>query len=72
MLVLTRKVGETIKIGDNIEVKVVSVDGDQIKLGIQAPKHIDIHRLEIYQLIQEENRKASLLSKNTLNLLQGK
>jgi carbon storage regulator len=72
MLVLTRKVGETIKIGDDIEVKVVSVEGEQIKLGIQAPKHIDIHRLEIYELIQEENRKASQLSKNALNLLQGK
>jgi carbon storage regulator len=71
MLVLTRKVGETIKIGDDIEVKVVSVEGEQIKLGIQAPKHIDIHRLEIYKMIQEENKKASLLSKNALNLLQG-
>jgi carbon storage regulator len=69
MLVLTRKIGESIQIGDDIEVKVVSVDGEQIKLGIEAPKNVDIHRQEIYELIQEENRKASKLSKDAINLL---
>lgn len=70
MLVLTRKVNESIQIGDEIEVKIVSVDGDQVKLGISAPKHVDIHRLEIYQQIQEENRKASQMTKNVMDLLK--
>ncbi len=72
MLVLTRKAGESIRIGDDIEVKVVSVEGDQIKIGIEAPKHVDIHRQEIYQLIQEENRQASKLSRSVMDLLTRK
>ncbi|MBM7540026.1 carbon storage regulator CsrA [Amphibacillus cookii] len=66
MLVLTRKLNESIKIGDNIEVKIVAIDGDQIKLGISAPKNIDIHRKEIYLDIQQENSKAT---NNEINLL---
>lgn len=59
MLVLTRKVNEAIQIGDEIEIKVLSVSGDQIKIGIVAPKHVEIHRKEIYLSIQEENNKAA-------------
>jgi len=59
MLVLTRKPGQSIQIGDNIEVKIVAIDGDQIKLGINAPRDIDIHRKEIYLAIQEENSQAA-------------
>ncbi|MEW4223895.1 carbon storage regulator CsrA [Rossellomorea marisflavi] len=69
MLVLTRKTGESIQIGDNIEIKVVSFQGDQIKLGINAPKHIDIHRKEVYLSIQEQNTEASKGIQNLLNLL---
>jgi carbon storage regulator len=69
MLVLTRKTGESIQIGDNIEIKVVSIQGDQIKLGIDAPKHIDIHRKEVYVSIQEQNTEASKGIQNLLNLL---
>ncbi|MCI1880887.1 MAG: carbon storage regulator CsrA [Sporolactobacillus sp.] len=58
MLILTRKIGESIRIGDTIEVKVVAIDGDQIKLGIEAPKTVDIHRSEIYEAIQKENSSA--------------
>lgn len=64
MLVLTRKTGEAIRIGDDIEITVLSVQGDQIKLGIEAPKHIDIHRKEIFLAIQEENEAAN----NTVDL----
>ncbi|MFV9510523.1 carbon storage regulator CsrA [Tepidibacillus sp. LV47] len=59
MLVLTRKKGESIMLGHDIEITVVDIDGDQIKLGINAPKHIEIHRKEIYLMIQEENKKAA-------------
>ncbi|MGG1292734.1 carbon storage regulator CsrA [Bacillus smithii] len=59
MLVLTRKKGETIQIGDDIEITVLAVKGDQVKIGIQAPKHVDIHRKEVYLEIQAENAKAS-------------
>ena len=59
MLVLTRKTGEAIQIGDDIEITVVSIKGDQIKLGINAPKNIEIHRKEIYLEIQRENEDAS-------------
>ncbi|MHC8523279.1 carbon storage regulator CsrA [Rossellomorea sp. H39__3] len=69
MLVLTRKTGESIQIGDNIEIKVVSIQGDQIKLGINAPNYIDIHRKEVYLSIQEQNTEASKGIQNLLNLL---
>ena len=58
MLVLGRKVGESIIIDDKIEITVTSIEGDLIKLGISAPKEIPIHRKEIYLEIQEENKSA--------------
>ncbi|MDZ5711480.1 carbon storage regulator CsrA [Jeotgalibacillus haloalkalitolerans] len=64
MLVLTRKTGEAIRIGDDIEITVLSVQGDQVKLGIDAPKHVDIHRKEIFLAIQQENEAAN----NTVDL----
>ncbi|TYS15176.1 carbon storage regulator CsrA [Rossellomorea vietnamensis] len=72
MLVLTRKTGEAIKIGDDIEITVLSLKGDQIKLGIEAPKNIDIHRKEIYLSIQDENAEASQGVNNLLSLLSKK
>lgn len=72
MLVLTRKVQEAIRIGDDIEVKVLAVEGDQIKLGISAPKRVDVHRQEIYLAIQEENNEASQVSTDLFGLLQNK
>jgi carbon storage regulator len=59
MLVLTRKNGETIKIGDDIEITIFSSKNDQVKIGIKAPKNIEILRKEIYEQIQEENQQAS-------------
>jgi carbon storage regulator len=70
MLVLTRKLNESIKIGEEIEITVIGVEGDQVKLGINAPKHIEIHRKEIYLAIQEENKQATELSKNLLEQLK--
>jgi carbon storage regulator len=69
MLVLTRKLQEAIKIGNDIEISVLAVEGDQVKLGISAPKNIDIHRKEIFLSIQEENNIASNTSLNNLQEL---
>jgi len=58
MLVLARRVNESIMIGDTIEVVVIDIKGDQVKLGIRAPKRITVHRKEIYEEIQQENIAA--------------
>ena len=58
MLVLTRKLGENIRIGDAIKITVLEVRSGQVKLGIEAPAEVKVHREEIYARIQEENRRA--------------
>ena len=58
MLVLSRKKGETIMINDNIEVKVLGIEGDQVKLGIVAPKSVKIYRQEVYAQIEQQNEEA--------------
>ncbi|MBU5594112.1 carbon storage regulator CsrA [Amphibacillus sp. MSJ-3] len=70
MLVLTRRLNEAIQIGENIEVKIVAIEGDQIKLGITAPKEIDVHRKEIYLEIQQENKEALNNPKDLLDFFQ--
>ena len=60
MLVLTRKIDEAIMIGDAIKIVVVDVRGDQVKLGIEAPQDVAIHRQEVYEDIQTENRRAAV------------
>ena len=62
MLVLTRKLGESITIGDEVKVTIIEVKGKQVKLGVEAPQHTTVHREEIYQRIQDENRMAALIS----------
>ena len=59
MLILTRKLGESITIGDDIRVSVLGIRGRQVRLGIEAPLKVVVHREEIYVKIQAENRKAS-------------
>ena len=59
MLVLSRQRDESIIIGDNVVVTVVDVRGDKVRLGIQAPKEIPVHRREVYEAIQRENRQAA-------------
>lgn len=59
MLVLTRKLGESIAIDDHIKIVVVQIKGKQVRLGIKAPKETKIHREEVYQAIQDQNIEAS-------------
>lgn len=58
MLVLTRKLGESIAIDDHIKITVVQIKGKQVRLGIQAPKETKIHREEVYSAIQDQNKTA--------------
>ncbi|MFD1736796.1 carbon storage regulator CsrA [Bacillus salitolerans] len=59
MLVLTRKPNQSIQIGNDIEITILSVEGEQVKVGIDAPKNVDIHRKEVYLAIKEENSNAA-------------
>jgi carbon storage regulator len=70
MLALTRKKEESIIIGDKIEIKILEIQGDKVKLGIEAPKNVPIHRKEIYLEIQEENRIASQTNVNNFNSIK--
>ena len=58
MLLLTRKLGENIRIGDDVKITIVEVKGNHVKLGIDAPPSVKVHREELYERIQEENRRA--------------
>ncbi|MFZ4402523.1 MAG: carbon storage regulator CsrA [Pseudobdellovibrionaceae bacterium] len=62
MLVLTRKLGESIAIDDHIKIRVVQIKGKQVRLGIEAPKDTKIHREEVYAAIQEQNQQSSQVS----------
>ena len=67
MLVLTRKLGESIRIGDTITVRIVDLDNRHVKLGIEAPKNIAVNREEIYERIQRENKAASVARETGIN-----
>ncbi len=69
MLILSRKAGETVIIANNIHITVVEVKDGQVKIGIDAPKDISIFRQEVYELIQEENKRA-VANKLNINLLK--
>ncbi len=69
MLVLSRKTNESIMIGDSIEVKVVDVIGRTVKLGIEAPRDVAVHRKEVYEAIKDENLQA-VPKENIISLLE--
>lgn len=70
MLVLTRKKNESIIIGDNIEIVVAGIEDGKVKLGIKAPKDIDIYRKEVYETIEDENKTASKSQSIDFNFLK--
>ncbi|MFD0870479.1 carbon storage regulator CsrA [Paenibacillus residui] len=59
MLVLTRKKGESIMVGDQIEIVILGMEGDSVKVGIVAPKEVEVYRKEVYQAIRQANTEAS-------------
>ncbi|WP_068986500.1 carbon storage regulator CsrA [Lysinibacillus xylanilyticus] len=70
MLVLSRKKDESIMIGDQIEIKILAVEGEQIKLGIVAPKTVKVHRSEVFEAIQAQNKEALSASSSFLEQLK--
>ena len=70
MLILTRKLGETIRIGDDIKITLIDIKGKSIRLGIEAPETISIHRQEIYLAIREQNIRAAAVEDLTIEDLE--
>jgi carbon storage regulator len=66
MLILTRRPGESIHLGDEIKITVLSVQGKQIKIGLEVPEDMQVYREEVYLRVQEQNRQALELSDNDL------
>lgn len=69
MLILARKVGEAIMIADDIKIRVLESKGGLVKLGVEAPDHIAVHREEVYLRILEENKKAAMEAPTDLSML---
>jgi len=70
MLVLSRQRDETIMIGDEVEITVVDIRGDKVRLGITAPRHIQVHRKEVYEAIKRENQQASRMKPDDVNRIE--
>lgn len=68
MLILTRRIGESLNIDDEIKITLLGIKGNQVRIGIDAPKHVEVHREEIYDKIKRETRKANTkMSDDTLD-----
>ncbi|WP_369054573.1 MULTISPECIES: carbon storage regulator CsrA [Kineococcus] len=71
MLVLTRKAGESVVIGDEVVVRVLEVRGDVVRVGIDAPRDVQVHRQEVYEAVREANIAAASASAEAISALQG-
>lgn len=71
MLALTRKKQEAIMIDGNIEIKILDIQGDKVKLGINAPKSMSVHRQEVYEQIKDANQEASITKISYIHRLNG-
>lgn len=69
MLVLTRRAGESVMVGDDVVITVLEARGDVIRLGIQAPRDVQVHREEVYRELQEANRAAASPTENAVHAL---
>ncbi len=72
MLVLSRQRDQTIMIGDDVEITVVDIRGDKVRLGINAPRHIQVHRKEVYDAIKRENEQAAKLTPRDVSDVVGR
>jgi carbon storage regulator len=68
MLILTRRIGETLNIGDDVQVTVLGIKGNQVRLGVNAPKEIPVHREEIYERIKREKEQQAVGSDGNQNI----
>lgn len=71
VLVLTREVGQSIVIGNNVKITIVQVRGDQARIGIEAPREVPVHRLEVFEELQGANTSASTTAPDDLDFLTG-
>ncbi|HAN10736.1 MAG TPA: carbon storage regulator [Clostridiales bacterium] len=71
MLALSRKKGESIMIGEDIEITIVDIQADQVKIAINAPRSVPVHRKEIFLQIQQENKAANKISDKSIEKLKG-
>ncbi len=69
MLILSRKIDQKIKIGEDISITIIEVHGDQVKIGVEAPKNVKVFRQEVFDAIQSENKAAAQTSESQLRLL---
>ncbi len=72
MLVLGRKPGQSLRIGDGITVTVLEVKGDMVRIGVEAPREVPVHRTEVYEAIKKENRAAAMIKRDILASLPDK
>ena len=70
MLVLTRRIGESLVIGDDVVIRVLDVKGDVVRIGVDAPRHVQIHRQEVYEAVRAANRAAAASSEAGLTALE--
>lgn len=70
MLVLTRKIGESLVVGDDVVIRVLDIKADVVRIGVDAPRHVKVHRQEVYEAVMAANRAAAASTEEALSALQ--